>query len=119
MTFSKQSRSSLGLTLADGCLRILDQRRLPDDELWLDASDPDVMVTHIRELAVRGAPLLGVAAALSLACYAGRSPAPKDLRAAAARLRAARPTAVNLMAAIDRALGAYDKGGTDALHRDA
>ncbi len=119
MTFSQQSRRSLGLTLANGCLRILDQRRLPDDEIWLDGSDPDVMVTHIRELSVRGAPLIGVAAALSLACYAGQSPPPKDLRAAAARLRAARPTAVNLMTAIDRALGAYDHGGADALRSDA
>ena len=91
-------------------LWILDQTLLPHQETWLDGSDPDTMVLHIRRLAVRGAPLIGVAAALSLATYAQDGAAPDALRLAAARLRRARPTAVNLMWAMDR-MGAILEGG--------
>ena len=55
-------------------LWILDQTLLPHQELWLDASDPDAMVLHIRRLAVRGAPLIGVAAALSLGTWVKAHP---------------------------------------------
>jgi methylthioribose-1-phosphate isomerase len=85
-------------------IRILDQTRLPDAEVWMDATDPDVMIDHIQQLRVRGAPLIGVAAAISLAVFAQRDARASAVRAAAGRLRSARPTAVNLMAAIDRML---------------
>jgi len=62
------------------------------------------MVELIRGLAVRGAPLIGVAAALAVAHYANSGVNAEQLRKACANLRAARPTAVNLMAAIDRLL---------------
>jgi methylthioribose-1-phosphate isomerase len=83
-------------------LWILDQTLLPDQELWLEAGDPAVMIGHIQRLAVRGAPLIGVAAALSLAALAGAGAGEDALRQAAAGLRKARPTAVNLMWAMDR-----------------
>ena len=61
-----------GVALRGGHRRfeILDQTRLPDAEIWLDASDPEAMVGHIQRLSVRGAPLIGVAAALSVAAVA-------------------------------------------------
>lgn len=93
---------SLALRHDGRSLRILDQTLLPDREVWLDAPDPGVMTLHIQRLAVRGAPLIGVAAALSLACLAESGAAADALLRAAAGLRAARPTAVNLMWAMDR-----------------
>jgi len=91
-------------------LWILDQTLLPDREVWCDAGDPAVMIGHIQRLAVRGAPLIGVAAALSLACMAEAGAAPAALARAAAALRAARPTAVNLMWAMDRMAAVLEAG---------
>jgi methylthioribose-1-phosphate isomerase len=92
-------------------LWVLDQTLLPHGETWVDGSDPDVMVGLIRRLAVRGAPLIGVAAALCAATFAERGASGTRLRGALADLRAARPTAVNLMAAIDRLARVLDEGG--------
>ena len=99
-------------------LTILDQTLLPDREVWIEAGDPAAMILHIQRLAVRGAPLIGVAAALSLACMAEAGAAPEALRLAAAGLRAARPTAVNLMWAMDR-MGAVLEAGAGALAAEA
>lgn len=88
---------------ADG-LHVLDQRLLPHEERWVTCSHPDHMVELIQGLAVRGAPLIGIAAALAVAHHARRGASVEELRAVSARLRDARPTAVNLMAAIDRLL---------------
>ena len=93
---------ALSIRTRGGRLFLLDQRRLPDEERWIDASDPRDCAEAVRALAVRGAPAIGVAAALSLASFARSGASTPDLHAAADRLRAARPTAVNLMAAIDR-----------------
>ena len=99
-----KSLTSLALkSNADG-LYVLDQRLLPHEVRWVSCTDPDHMVELIRGLAVRGAPLIGIAAALSLAHYAQRGASALELRAVSTRLRGARPTAVNLMAAIDRLL---------------
>jgi methylthioribose-1-phosphate isomerase len=67
------------------------------------------MIEHIQRLAIRGAPLIGVAAALALGQFAESGAAPQAIRGAALRLREARPTAVNLMAAVDRVMAALDK----------
>ena len=83
-------------------LWILDQTLLPDVEEWMDAGTPDAMISHIQRLAVRGAPLIGVAAALCLARYAEDGAGKPQLREASAMLREARPTAVNLAWAMDR-----------------
>jgi len=94
--------NSLALRRPAGRLLVLDQRRLPHEECWVDCRGVDHMIELIRGLAVRGAPLIGVAAALALAQAAAAGLPAVEWRAAAARLRAARPTAVNLMAAVDR-----------------
>ena len=93
---------SLGLRFDGTTLWVLDQTRLPHEEIWLDGSDPEHMTQLIRQLSVRGAPLIGVAAAASLAYYAEREPTSVDFENARLALRAARPTAVNLMWAMDR-----------------
>ncbi|BDU71844.1 S-methyl-5-thioribose-1-phosphate isomerase [Mesoterricola silvestris] len=105
-----KTADSLALRHDGRRLRILDQTLLPHREEWLEVPDPDAMVLHIRRLAVRGAPLIGVAAALSLATFAQDGAGPAELRLAAAHLRRARPTAVNLMWAMDR-MGAILDGG--------
>lgn len=95
---------SLGLKLEHERLFILDQQALPAGELWLDVTEPTQMIAAIQNLKVRGAPLIGVAAALSLAVYSLRHPEPAGLRSLALKLRGVRPTAVNLMWAMDRLL---------------
>lgn len=102
---------SLALRTAGRRLEILDQTLLPGTERWVPVAGPAHMVRLIRQLAVRGAPLIGVAAALSLAAFAEDGAGLEELRAAAADLRAARPTAVNLMWAMDRMGAALDRGG--------
>lgn len=72
---------------------LLDQRRLPDEEVELRCATIPELAEAIRTLAVRGAPSIGVAAAYGMALAALRG---DDLAAAAATLAASRPTAVNL-----------------------
>lgn len=102
---------SLALKVESGRLRILDQTRLPHEETWLEGGEPTLMVGHIQRLSVRGAPLIGVAAALSLASLAEAGGSEKALREAWIALRQARPTAVNLMWALDRMAAVMDGGG--------
>ncbi len=97
---------SLGLKHDGHTLWVLDQTQLPDAEVWLDGSTPEAMIALIQRLAVRGAPLIGVAAAACLATYAHRGATAAAYATACAALRAARPTAVNLMWAMDRMKGA-------------
>jgi methylthioribose-1-phosphate isomerase len=87
----------------DGALRILDQTLLPAEIRYVETDDYAVVAAAIRRLAVRGAPLIGIAAGYGLA-LAARSDL--DLTLAADELRATRPTAVNLAWAIDRVLRA-------------
>jgi methylthioribose-1-phosphate isomerase len=80
-------------------LRMLDQRVLPIREEWIDLTTWEEVAAAIRDMVVRGAPAIGVAAAygMALAAKAG-----VDREVAAAGLAASRPTAVNLFWAIDR-----------------
>ncbi len=94
--------SSMGLRLEQGRLLVLDQTLLPAEERWLECRNPGEMAGLIRRLAVRGAPLIGVAAALALARFLEEGASDSEFRAAARELREARPTAVNLMWAVDR-----------------
>ncbi len=88
-------------------LRVLDQRRLPGEEVWLVLDEVEPVARAIEQLAVRGAPAIGCVAALGLAVASARFPrAPAEFRAAFAaahaRLAATRPTAVNLFVALDQ-----------------
>jgi methylthioribose-1-phosphate isomerase len=72
---------------------LLDQRRLPEEEVELRCSSAAEVAQAIRALAVRGAPAIGIAAAYGFALAAARG---EDLDSAADVLAASRPTAVNL-----------------------
>jgi len=84
-------------------LDLLDQRLLPREMKYVPCHDAHEVAAAIRDMIVRGAPAIGVSAALGLALAAKRG---DDLQQAADELRASRPTAVNLMWAIDRMLAA-------------
>jgi methylthioribose-1-phosphate isomerase len=94
----------------DGVLRMLDQRLLPAQTVYLDFSDYRQVAQAIRDMVVRGAPALAAAAGwgLAMAAYHETSGDPAKVRAeletAAAVLKAARPTAVNLFYVIDRVM---------------
>lgn len=103
--------ASLSLRYDGTTLSLLDQTRLPDEERWIDATSPGAMVEAIHSLRVRGAPLIGVAAALCLGLRARAGADVPELRATASALRAARPTAVNLMWAIDHLLAVIERNG--------
>jgi methylthioribose-1-phosphate isomerase len=82
-----------------GTLRMLDQRRLPFEEVWLELYTAEEVADAIRQMAVRGAPAIGIAAAYGMALAAAYG---HDLQAAKQVLAASRPTAVNLFWALDR-----------------
>ena len=94
----------------DGVLHIIDQTLLPAEARYIETSDYRAVAAAIRRLAVRGAPLIGIAAAygVTLAARGGDS-----MTAAAEELAATRPTAVNVRWAIERVLAAT--GGDAAL----
>ncbi|MFF3786401.1 S-methyl-5-thioribose-1-phosphate isomerase [Streptomyces sp. NPDC001933] len=85
-------------------LVLLDQTRLPAEEAVLVCTDVPALVRAIRTLAVRGAPLLGIAGAYGVALAAARG---DDVAGAAELLGRARPTAVNLGYGVRRADRAY------------
>lgn len=92
-------------------LDLLDQRKLPHEESWLSFGDSAGVAAAIRDLVVRGAPAIGVAAAYGVALAARHG---EDLDAAIGRLRASRPTAVNLFWALDQMQWAINEGSADA-----
>jgi methylthioribose-1-phosphate isomerase len=98
----------------DGRIRLLDQTRLPEEEVHLEVANVAGLAAAMREMRIRGAPALGVAAAYGLALAAIASPAVDcegllgELRRAAATLAATRPTAVNLSWALRRVLAAAE-----------
>jgi methylthioribose-1-phosphate isomerase len=100
-------RESLPPTIAwcDGVVRLIDQRRLPGQLTFIEARTVDQLCEAISDLAIRGAPALGAAGAMgvALAFVTG-----EPLADAASRLKATRPTAVNLAWGVDRALAAND-----------
>lgn len=95
----------------DDRLTLLDQRLLPGRVVFEDQPDVASVARAIRDMRVRGAPAIGIAAAYGMV-LAGQ--AGTDLNRSAEQLRAARPTAVNLAWAVDRMLRA-NAAGRDLL----
>jgi methylthioribose-1-phosphate isomerase len=92
---------------------LLDQRRLPDEEVELECSSAGAVAAAIRDLAIRGAPAIGVAAAYGLVLAAESG---EDVDAASATLAAARPTAVNLAWALEQMRDEPTPARARALH---
>jgi S-methyl-5-thioribose-1-phosphate isomerase len=104
-------RPLVALRYADGALWALDQTELPWHEAELELRTAEEVAAAIRRLSVRGAPLIGVAAAYGLALDLAREP--ESLQRARDTLIAARPTAVNLARAVERVSAAARSGPPD------
>ena len=95
----------------DGKVILLDQTRLPHEEVWIELDDYRDVVTAIKEMRVRGAPAIGVAGAYAVALAgvenAGASPGEfvRLLEMAARCIKDARPTGANLSWAVERVMG--------------
>lgn len=109
----------------DGVVVTIDQSRLPQRLVYLRLKDCKEVAKIIKEMKVRGAPLIGVTAAFGLALTAYHSKARSkeelidELESSARLLRSTRPTAVNLFWAIDRLLRVAHKarGPVDQVSR--
>lgn len=130
MSESENGRAAPGVEAIrwrDRKLTLIDQRKLPAEEVWLEMPDLDTAAEAIRDLVVRGAPAIGITAAYAcvLAMRARNDEYSSDHRAAREawladldRLAAARPTAVNLRWAVERMRVAAGQGDSDtALER--
>lgn len=95
----------------DGAITAIDQTALPGEYRRVVLADVGDLIEAIRALMIRGAPALGAAGALGVALAARRPGADAaSVRADAARLAAARPTAVNLAWGVELALSRLDDG---------
>ena len=87
-------------------VKIIDQRRLPHELIIVDLNTVDDAITAIRDMYVRGAPLIGVTAAYAVYLAMDNAPGSSTdnayLQRECQRIKAARPTAVNLAWAVDR-----------------
>ena len=103
-----RDRSHTSIKVENGRLILLDQTALPSKEVWLDVTKPEDLCSAIVRLSVRGAPLIGVAAALGLAIHSGKkNPSGKFIKIeeflqVRDDLISTRPTAVNLQNAMRR-----------------
>ncbi|MEP6485115.1 MAG: S-methyl-5-thioribose-1-phosphate isomerase [Rudaea sp.] len=116
------------VSYSDGVLRLLDQRKLPLLETYIDCRNADDVAKAIRDLVVRGAPAIGIAAAWGVALEARRlaelneKPSLLTLDPSFHKLIAARPTAVNLAWALARmraVLATEPKDVVSALESEA
>jgi len=108
--------SAVELTAENDAVLMLDQRRLPGEEIY-ERLESDVDVGRgITDMVVRGAPAIGIAAAYGIVLAARRVKSLGELVLAGEELKRARPTAVNLMWAVDRMLDrARELGGPDVV----
>ncbi|GAA2229807.1 S-methyl-5-thioribose-1-phosphate isomerase [Streptomyces amakusaensis] len=97
-------------------LTLLDQTRLPAEEVRLVCADVPALVRAIQTLAVRGAPLLGIAGAYGVALAAARG---RDVEEAAVLLERSRPTAVNLAYGVRLAADAWRAAAGKGAERAA
>ena len=100
-------------------LALIDQTVLPHRTETVEIRDVDSLVSAVRRLVVRGAPAIGAAGAygVALAILEGEREgwSAEEVRAAVARVREARPTAVNLMVCVDRVMTRFDEGLDSAV----
>src|SRR5690242_9547686 len=94
---------------------LLDQRRLPDEAVELECRSAAEVAVAIRDMAIRGAPAIGVAAAYGLALAVARG---EDVDDAAKTLASARPTAANLVWALEQLRDDPTPDRARALHAE-
>jgi methylthioribose-1-phosphate isomerase len=92
----------------DGAVIVLDQTALPHRIAWLRLATLGDAVCAIRDMWIRGAPLIGATAAYGIAIALRADPRPEALAEARAQLGATRPTAVNLRWALDTMCAALE-----------
>jgi len=121
-----QPIESVRWTADQRAVRIIDQRRLPNEFVERDLTSLSEVCEAIRTLAVRGAPAIGVCGAMGLVVVAasladkGRDDFLSQVRRCASEISATRPTAVNLSWALDRVVGrAEQTPGPSAVALDA
>ncbi len=107
----------------DGVVYTIDQTVLPKKEVWIELRTSEQVAQALNEMKIRGAPLIGVAAAYGLALTAlhskvqNREDFMREVEVAAETIRNTRPTAVNLFWAVDRILKKAHEtsGGVESL----
>lgn len=104
----------LAIVWAEDHLKLLDQRLLPHQEHYLECRSAEEVAKAIHEMAVRGAPAIGIAAAYGLVLAMRKDPGSYDQ--AERILAQSRPTAVNLRWALDRMRMLLDRSHTALLH---
>ena len=113
------------VTWDSGRVKMIDQTALPLKFRYVTLTTPEEVAVAIRTMVVRGAPAIGVAAAMGLALAAKRSKSTnvpdllRDMEASAALLRSTRPTAVNLFWGIDRVMGTASSAPTVGDAKDS
>ncbi len=122
---SDENHDWFTLRWRDDAVVMLDQRRLPSEEIYLTLNSVEEIARAIEDLVIRGAPAIGCAAAMGIARAAVTSEATgvdallADLERARERLARTRPTAVNLFWALERMAETWKssaaQGGTDAV----
>ncbi len=115
MTAPAASSAPTALRWDGRALHLLDQTALPFIERWVTLGGSADTADAIRRLVVRGAPLIGIAAAYGLAMEVAAQPGLGSLERGSEELRAARPTAVNLAAAVDRVRDACLASGPSTI----
>jgi len=116
-----QHDSIRAVAYASGVLRLLDQRELPFSETYVECRNAQDVTVAIRDLTVRGAPAIGIAAAWGVVLQAflldnaGEQLSAASLENAIVGLNAARPTAVNLAWALRRMRSVLAAGKRDPL----
>lgn len=110
------------LDWADGAVVAIDQVALPGEYRLVTLRSVDELIEAVQALVIRGAPALGAAGALGVALSVARHAGPDGLdeaavRADAARVAAARPTAVNLAWGVEQALACLPHGADAVLSR--
>jgi len=105
----------------DNRVVILDQRRLPEEEAYLECLDAHAVAEAIKAMAIRGAPAIGIAAAMGIALGAlgidkkDFTPFYQELSSICKTLKAARPTAINLRWALERMKGVCETNKEKAV----
>jgi len=103
----------------DGLVVTIDQTKLPNEEVLIELKNCDQVASAIKEMKIRGAPLIGVATAYGLALTAyhfktkDREEFLRELKTSADLLKMTRPTAVNLFWAVDRILKKVQNSSAD------